>query len=141
MHISRRTDYSFRLLMLLGIDPDRTVSVAEAAERLGLSANHLAKIAQDLAQAGIVVTVRGRSGGIRLTEDGINTTIGDVVRTLEPLEIVECFDPEVSSCTLQAGCRLSALLEVGLDAFLAALDDHTIGDLCARPTKLRRLLT
>lgn len=140
MQFSRRTDYSFRLLMLLGLDPDRTVSVAEAAGQLGVSSNHLAKVAQDLAHAGIVETVRGRTGGVRLTAQGLATTVGDVVRMLEPLEVVECFDAEGNSCRLAPACRLSGAIDAALQAFLTSLDDQTIGDLCARPVKLRRLL-
>ena len=140
MQFTRRTDYSFRLLILLGLDPDQTLPVADAASQLGVSSNHLAKVAQDLAHAGIVETVRGRSGGVRLTALGLATTVGDVVRTLEPLDVVECFDPEGNTCRLSPACRLSGALDDALRAFLAALDDHTIADLCARPVKLRRLL-
>lgn len=140
VNLSRKTDYSFRLLILLGLDPDRTLSVAEAARRLQLSSHHLAKIAQDLAHAGVVETVRGRSGGVRLTPDGLATTVGDVVRALEPLTLVECFDPDSDSCSLSPACRLSGVLDAGMGAFLAKLDESTVADLCARPTKLRRLL-
>ena len=140
MHFSRRTDYSFRLLILLGLDPDRTLSIADAASQLQISSNHLAKVAQDLAHAGVVETVRGRSGGVRLTEQGLATTVGDVVRALEPLDLVECFDPERNSCRLSPACQLSGALDAALQAFLTTLDDRTIADLCARPVKLRRLL-
>lgn len=140
MHLSRRTDYAFRFLMVLGVDADRTLPIAEAAGRLGLSSNHLAKITQDLAHAGIVETVRGRAGGVRLTEHGLHTTIGDIVRALEPLAIVECFDEASDTCRLSPSCRLSGILDAAVEAFLERLDAHTVADLCARPTRLRRLL-
>lgn len=140
MHLSRRTDFSFRLLILLGVDADRTVSVGDAARRLGVSSNHLAKIAQELAQAGIVDTVRGRSGGVRLTAEGLEMSVGDVVRALESLDLVECFDGERNGCRLTPACRLAEILDAGMEAFLGTLDEYTVADLCTKPTKLRRLL-
>lgn len=140
VHLSRRTDFSFRLLILLGADPDRTVTVTEAAQQLGISSNHLAKVVQDLAHAGIVETVRGRSGGVRLTPEGLDTSVADVVRFLEPLDLVECFDPKRNECRLAPACHLARLLESATGAFMDALDGYTVGDLCIKPTKLRRLL-
>lgn len=140
MRLSRRTDFSFRLLILLGVDADRTVPIAEAAQRLGVSGHHLAKVAQELAQAGIVETVRGRSGGVHLTAEGLRTSIGDVVRALEPLDLVECFDPSRNECRLTPACRLAPMLESAVQAFVRTLDAHTVGDLCSKPTTLRRLL-
>jgi Rrf2 family nitric oxide-sensitive transcriptional repressor len=140
VQLSRRTDFSFRLLILLGVDADRTVSVAEAAQRLGVSSNHLAKIAQELAKAGIVETVRGRSGGVQLTQEGLEMSVGDVIRTLESLDLVECFDAERNACRLTPACRLAEILDAAMDAFLDTLDGYTVADLCAKPTKLRRLL-
>lgn len=140
VRLSRRTDFAFRLLILLGLDADRTLSISEASRRLGLSSNHLAKIVQDLSHVGAVETVRGRSGGVRLTEDGLAMHIGALVRRLEPLNLVECFDAATDTCRLSPGCSLRGMLERAKDAFLAELDDHTVADLCTRPTRLRRLL-
>ena len=140
VHLSRRTDYAFRLLILLAVDQERTSSVADAARRLHLSSHHLAKIVQELARTGVVETLRGRSGGVRLTDEGLDTPIGDIVRALEPLDLVECFDRRDNACRLTPGCGLSRILEAGLDAFLAELDAHTLRDLCPRPVRLRRIL-
>ena len=140
VRLSRRTDYSFRLLILLGIDSDRTVPLSDAAARLGVSSNHLAKIAQELAHAGIVETVRGRNGGVRLTEHGLSMRVGDVVRALEPVDLVECFDAEANTCRLSPSCRLASILEDAGEAFLASLDAYRVSDLCSKPAKLRRLL-
>lgn len=140
VHLSRRTDFSFRLLILLGVDADRTVSVGEAALRLGVSGNHLAKIAQDLAHAGVVETVRGRSGGVRLTAEGLETSVGDVVRALESLDLVECFNSERNGCRLTPACGLAKILDSAMEAFLGTLDEYTVADLCTKPIKMRRLL-
>ena len=124
----------------MGLDPDRTLSLSEAAGRIGVSGNHLEKIAQDLVRAGVVESVRGRSGGVRRTAGSLDTTVGDVVRSVASLTLVECFDPTNDTCRLSPPCRLNKVLDAALDAFLATLDEVTVAELCARPTKLRRLL-
>ena len=66
MHLTRHTDYALRLLMLLALEPDELHTIEEVARRYGISRNHLRKIAQTLAQAGFVESLRGRGGGLRL---------------------------------------------------------------------------
>lgn len=142
MLLTHRTEYALRLLMLLaledGADP---VAVPEAARRLRLSTHHLAKVAQDLAGLGLVETLRGRTGGLRLPRSARRRKLGTIVRQLEPVVLAECFGPDPDACVLTGACRLAGVLRQAGDAFFAALDRYTIADLVARPTSLRRLLT
>ena len=39
------TDYALRLLMLVGLEIDRLVTIEEVADRFGISKNHLMKVA------------------------------------------------------------------------------------------------
>jgi Rrf2 family nitric oxide-sensitive transcriptional repressor len=66
MRLTFSTDYALRLLMLIGLDPLRLVTIEEVAERFDISKNHLMKVAYRLGQAGYIETVRGRNGGLRL---------------------------------------------------------------------------
>ncbi len=126
--------------MLLGLEGSTAVSVSIAAERLEVSQHHLAKVVQALAHAGVVETVRGRGGGVRLVPDADEFTVGSIVRALEPMTLVECFDSERSRCGLQPACRLAPMLDRAVEAFLASLDAHTLGELWSRPRRLRVLL-
>src|SRR5690606_522836 len=65
MQLSLKTDYVLRILMVLAATGE-VRSVDWIAEYYGISRNHLAKVAQHLAGAGFVGTVRGRSGGLHL---------------------------------------------------------------------------
>jgi Rrf2 family transcriptional regulator, nitric oxide-sensitive transcriptional repressor len=66
MRLTFSTDYALRLLMLVGLEPQRLVTIEEVADRFGISKNHLMKVAYQLGQAGYLETVRGRNGGLRL---------------------------------------------------------------------------
>ena len=63
MRLTSFTDFGLRMLMRMAADPSRANSTAELAEALGLSRNHLAKIIQHLARAGLIETRRGGGGG------------------------------------------------------------------------------
>ena len=130
MRLTSFTDYGLRLLMRMAGAPDRALSTAELAQELGLSRNHLAKIVQRLARAGIVETRRGGGGGAILARPAEDIRIGAVVRLLEADQpLVECLGPAGGSCSLDGRCRLKARLRSAERAFLAELDRATLADI------------
>ncbi|MFG0284515.1 MAG: RrF2 family transcriptional regulator [Phycisphaerales bacterium JB039] len=139
MRLAERSDYGLRVLMLLAVSPD-SLTVAEMSQRLAVSHHHLVKVVQWLRDAELLTTVRGRGGGVRLARAPADIRIGEVVRATEPdFAIAECFRPE-GACALEKGCRLSGLLQRGVDAFLEALNQATLADLVQPPpVSLRRL--
>ena len=59
MRLTLYTDYSLRMLMYLGLNPDLTPTIQQIADSFGISKNHLMKVAHELGQMGYVETVRG----------------------------------------------------------------------------------
>lgn len=141
MRITLHTDYAFRMLMLLAAEPERSHTVEEVATRFGISRNHLMKVAQTLAQAGFIESIRGRSGGVRLRRNPADINLGAVIRTTEDgFNLVECFDDKLNSCSISHACGLRGPMEEALDAFLGVLDRYTLSDLVNKPGRLRRML-
>jgi len=125
MRVSRYTDYALRILIYLGQQDGRLCSIAEIAEVYAISENHLMKVVQDLAHEGIVQTVRGRGGGIRLAKRPEAIRIGDVVRHTETdCELVDC-----TGCRLATYCKLRNVLSESQRAFFAVIDSYTLADL------------
>lgn len=122
MKISLYTDNSLRLLVFLAANPDGLPSIGEIAGRLGLSHNHLAKIAHDLRRAGYIEAVRGRGGGIRLARPAREITLGEVLRHTETFP--GHLDPSST-----APANLTALFDQALLAHLRALDRYSPADL------------
>jgi Rrf2 family nitric oxide-sensitive transcriptional repressor len=140
MQLTTHTDYSLRLLIYLSITDDPILSTVQAAaERYGISANHLAKVAQTLVQLGYIRSLRGRGGGIRLARSASEINIGEVVRKVENLALLECFGP-TSSCPIVPACILKQALASALQAFLDVLDKLSLDDLVKNHDKLRKLL-
>ncbi|MFP5393206.1 MAG: RrF2 family transcriptional regulator, partial [Gammaproteobacteria bacterium] len=80
MRLTDHTDYALRVLMYLGANPDRIVTIREIAAAHGISHNHLTKIVHRLGQQGLLFNSRGRSGGIQLGQPAERIMIGSVIR-------------------------------------------------------------
>jgi Rrf2 family nitric oxide-sensitive transcriptional repressor len=130
MRLADYTDYTLRVLMYCAANPERLVTIAEIAERLQVSKNHLMKIVSELGRQGLVETTRGRGGGLRLLKAPAAIRVGDVVRGAETdFRLVECFDPASDTCTLTPSCKLRKVLRNALAAYFAELDAVTLADI------------
>ena len=125
MKLTRYTDYALRVLMHVAARPERLSSIGEIARLYGISQNHLMKVVHDLAKAGFLTGVRGRSGGIRLGRPAGEIVIGEVVRhTEDGFDLVDC-----GACMIAPACGLTGVLGEALGAFMVVLDRYTLADL------------
>lgn len=141
MRLTVQTDYALRMLMHLAVNTRRLCTINEVAERYGISKNHLMKVAQALVGAGVVESVRGRWGGLRLAGDAADIGLGAVVRPLEAgSALVECFPGGSGRCLITPSCKLKGVLAEAQEAFFSVLDRYTVADLVKRNPALRGLL-
>lgn len=130
MRLTAYTDYALRTLMYLATHRDRLVTIAEIADTHGISKNHLMKVVHQLGLTGMVETVRGRNGGLRLNHEPADIIIGEVVRTTETdFHMAECFDPSGDHCLYSPACALKDALQVATAAYLDKLDQVTLASL------------
>ncbi|WP_097458651.1 Rrf2 family transcriptional regulator [Mangrovitalea sediminis] len=140
MQLTTHTDYALRLLIHLASKrEDEPATVQDVAARYGISAHHVAKVAQTLGQLGYVHSQRGRGGGLELAMAPDSIRLGEVVRQTENLKILECFGPD-STCPIEPACRLKGILGDALQSFLAVLDRYVLADLVTNRDELRGLL-
>ncbi|TXL63522.1 RrF2 family transcriptional regulator [Zeimonas arvi] len=138
MRLAEYTDFTLRVLMYCAVNADRLVTVGELAEQHGVSKNHLMKIVSDLANQGILETIRGRGGGLRLSRAPDEIRVGGIVRRSETdFRLVECFDGRTNTCTLTPTCRLRHLFEGALAAYFRELDGATLADIAPLPPEPR----
>ena len=134
MRLTSFTDYGLRMLMRMASAPEQAFSTAELSEEFGLSRNHLSKIMQRLAGAGLIATRRGGGGGAVLARPAAEIRLGDVVRLLEQGQpLVECLRADGGACSLDGRCRLKGRLRAAEAAFLAELDRSTLADIALPP--------
>ena len=141
MRLTVFSDYTLRVLMYLALDRTRLATIPEIAAAYGISENHLMKVVHQLARAGIVESVRGKGGGVRLARAPDEIRLGAIVRASEGnAPIVECMSGDPGACRITAPCRLKGILVNAFDALYDSLDEHTLADLVEKPRGLRQAL-
>lgn len=134
MKLTVFSDYTLRVLMYLANERDRLATIPEIAAAYEVSENHLMKVVHQLARAGIVESVRGKGGGIRLAREPGEIRLGQVIRSSEGNSpIVECLADAPVRCKIAPACRLSAILVSSFEAFYSKLDEYTLADLVQQP--------
>ncbi len=142
MKLTKFSDYSLRLLIYLAVHRDRVVSIREVSRAYGVSPHIIVKAVQLLVEEGVVASVRGRQGGLRLDRSPSEINVGRILRRTEPdLDLVECFSPATNTCPIAPACGLKGVLMDARKAFLAVLDAHTLADFLPRAPTLVRLLS
>jgi Rrf2 family transcriptional regulator, nitric oxide-sensitive transcriptional repressor len=130
MRLTHSTDLALRVLMLAATREDR-LTVRDLSQALGVPVTHMAKIVQRLQRLELIITVRGRAGGVLLGPNAPGASVGHIVRALEgPGEVISC---EAPPCPLRCACRLRPLLRQAQENFLATLDAVTLQDLIRPP--------
>lgn len=113
--------------------PDTRLSIAAVAAQHGIPKNNVMKVVNQLANAGLLATVRGRGGGFTLGRAADEITLGEIVRLTEP----DITPADCAGCALRSGCGLEPMLGSAVAAFLAELDARTLAE-AARRTRFRK---
>lgn len=130
MKLSKQVSDAIRILVTCYRSEGELLKVGHIAEELGLTKQIALKTANTLAQAGLLETVRGPSGGIRLADTARDVTIGQIVRVLEA--VPQHASPQAS------GAGIGEFLDDAFAAFLEVLDRHKLSDLAAGSETARR---
>jgi len=141
MRLTTFSDYTLRVLMYLALDRTRLATIPEIAAAFGISQNHLMKVVHQLARAGVIESVRGKGGGIRLARAPEAIRIGEVVRATEgEAPIVECLSYNPHGCRIAGTCKLTRVLVEAFDALYESLDRYTLADLTTNRRALASIL-
>ncbi len=141
MRLTRQTNYAIRILMYCEANDGRLSRVPEIAAAYSLSELFLFKILQPLVENGMIQTVRGRNGGIRLARPASEITLFDVVRVTEDsFAMAECFEDGATDCPLVDSCAVNEALRKALGAFFEVLEGYTIADLVKTRPHIREML-
>ena len=120
LSLTRKTDYALVALATLGrrkAAGEGPVSARVVAEEYGLPQPLLMNILKELAQAKIVSSTRGATGGYQLAHDPANVTVLEVVTAIEgPVRLAQCCEGlpvvgqecavDASACPAKGAVRL-----------------------------------
>ncbi|UOQ44774.1 Rrf2 family transcriptional regulator [Halobacillus salinarum] len=142
MRLKKYTDFALRVLIYTASKPEgELASKKEISDVFHISENHLGKIVHQLNRLGMLETIRGRGGGIRLAKPASEINVGSVVRIMEDdFALLECFERGSNHCVITPACKLKHILHDALLAFLEVLDAYTLEDLLSNKDELRNLM-
>lgn len=104
MNISRKTDYALRMLSMLAESKGGLLSVRTAADQVNVPYSFARSIQHGLVQAGIIESLRGVHGGMRLKVDPSSITVRQVVEAIQgPLVMNDC-TAEDGDCPRSGTC-------------------------------------
>lgn len=136
MHLSKKAEYALRALIHLGIAAELgqpTVSGIDLADANRLPLKYVERILQQLRDAGLVETKRGKLGGYALSSSADSSSIGDLVRLMDGRLAPICCASEAAyqrcSCPDEEHCGLRMVMIDVRNAIAAILDRYTLAQI------------
>ncbi len=132
MVLSQKSQYAVRAVFELakryGSGPVKAAQVADAQY---IPVRFLENILNQLRQAGIIESVRGKEGGYRLSRAPRDTSVGEVVRLVQgAMSEIECAGATGdAACALQVGCVLLPMWQKAHQAMMDVFDGTNFQDL------------
>ena len=141
MKLTQYSDLGLRLLMYLALRRGELVTIQEVSERFAISKNHLVKISHQLTKSGLIESIQGRNGGIRLARPPQDINVEQVLRATEDnFDLVECFAPSHNQCVISGACKLTLVLDEARTAFFDVLNKVSLADLVTNGKMLEKTL-
>ena len=107
LRVSRLADYASVVMACLARHADAVASAAQVGEETRLELPTVSKLLKALAQAGLVESFRGATGGYRLARPAQDISLAEIVEALDgPIGLTECSAGH-GGCERQAYCAVS----------------------------------
>ncbi len=134
MRISTRGRYALRMMLDLALhNSGEYITLKDISARQEVSVKYLEQIVSVLSKAGMLKSVRGPSGGYKLTKSPEQYTVGDILRVTEgSLAPVACLDSPQNDCPRAETCATLGFWQELYDAVRGVVDKTTLADLADR---------
>lgn len=140
MKLTQYSDLGLRMLMYLALRYGNTSTIQEVSVRFVVSKNHMVKISHQLTKSGLIESLRGRNGGVRLARPPESISVEEALfATEDDFDLVECFGPD-NHCIITDVCKLSGVLDNAREAFFSVLRQVSLADLVKSGKKLEKTL-
>lgn len=129
MRLTRHADLAFRTLIFLGASQGRTSTIPRIAAAFGASEHHLRKVVGELTTLQLITATRGHGGGLRLSVNPADVTIGALMRKFEPdFTATDCLGAARHGCIIFGACGLQRIFNESVEAWFTVLDSYTLAD-------------
>lgn len=140
MKISTRGRYGLRILVDLAMQKeDKPRLIKEIAESQQISKKYISQLILDLREAGLIGSVRGAKGGLRMAKRAEEISLRAIIEAMEgELAIVDCIQ-STQGCERYSECQTrnvwerlnseirNSMEQITLAEIIANYDEHCIG--------------
>ena len=139
--ITKTTKYALKAMIVLAQEREgegRALTIEEIAKRSGTPKRFLEQILLEIRKAGIVSSIRGRSGGYLLETDPASVPLSELLRLIEgPMAPLPCLSrrhyTRCEDCTDEATCRIRRVFAEVFWSYLVLIESLTLADLARSP--------
>jgi len=131
--ITREADYATRAIAYLASKEDegKQVSTIDLSDDMDIPYRFLRKIIKTLVDEGLVLSKRGKGGGLSLSKKASEINLLDVISAVDPrgLALSYCLKPG-NDCVRQCSCKVNAELAELQEIVTGKLSGITFDKLC-----------
>lgn len=135
--ISQKMKYGLKALLVLADEREGTgqaLRIEEIAKRAGVPKRFLEHILLEIRNAGIISSIRGRSGGYLLVQDPGTVAISELLRLIDgPMAPLPCLSrrsyERCADCTDEEACRIRRVFAEVFWSYLVLIDSLTLADM------------
>ncbi|MBU2957740.1 Rrf2 family transcriptional regulator [Paracoccus sp. 1_MG-2023] len=146
--ITQKMKYALKALLVLGDaaagPAPEPLTIEAVAKRSATPKRFLEQILLELRNAGMVSSIRGRSGGYVLTRKPEEVPIAALLRLIDgPIAPLQCLSQgayqRCEDCTDEAACRIRKVFAEVYWSYLILIESLTLADLLASDDVARRV--
>ena len=136
--ITQKMKYALKALLVLGDearkDQPQALTIEEIAKRSGTPKRFLEHILLEVRNAGVIASIRGRSGGYSLLKRPAEISISELLRTIDgPIAQLPCLSRRAyqrcEDCADEATCRIRKVFAEVFWSYLVMIESLTLQDM------------
>lgn len=136
--ITQKMKYGLKALLVLADEAAKptpmALTIEEIARRASTPKRFLEHILLEIRNAGVIQSIRGRTGGYVLLKKPADVSISDLLRTIDgPIAPLPCLSRSAyqrcEDCTDEAACRIRRVFAEVFWSYLVIIDSLTLDDM------------
>lgn len=147
--ITQKMKYALKALLVLADEAEKgqpePLTIEQIAKRSGTPKRFLEHILLEVRNAGVIASIRGRSGGYVLIKKPAEVSLSALLRTIDgPIAPLPCLSRSAyqrcEDCTDEATCRIRKVFAEVFWSYLVIIDSLSLQDLMRSTEVANRVL-
>lgn len=147
--ITQKMKYALKALLVLADEARRPeaepLTIEEIARRSDTPKRFLEHILLEIRNAGVIASIRGRSGGYTLIKKPTDVSISELLRLIDgPIAPLPCLSRKAyqrcDDCADEAACRIRKVFAEVFWSYLLIIESLTLEDMLGSPEAARAVM-